>query len=136
MTLSCKVCEHQGVDISLKQLFVPQLWWSHCRCQDGIVIGNNTTPVSIEDFYYLATVDDTVKDDFGRSFPGNSAFNQSEQSVQCWGDNSVFVHTIDSCPAFQVSFWLVFSLLLAFCPFLALSDPYSPPLSLFPPSPT
>ena len=57
----------------------------------------------LDQFYYLATVDDTVKDDYGRSFPGNSAFDQGEQNVQCWGDNSVFVHIIDSCPAFQVS---------------------------------
>lgn len=74
-----------------------------CRCQDGLVIGNGTTPVNIDEFYYLATVNDAVTDDYGRTFPGNSAFNQSEQSVQCWNDsNSIFVHIIDSCPAFQV----------------------------------
>lgn len=74
-----------------------------CRCQDGLVIGNGTTPVNIDEFYYLATVNDTVTDDYGRTFPGNSAFNQSEQSVQCWNDsNSIFVHIIDSCPAYQV----------------------------------
>ncbi len=74
-----------------------------CRCQDGLVIGNGTTPVNIDEFYYLATVNDTVTDDYGRTFPGNSAFNQSEQSVQCWDDsNSIFVHIIDSCPAYQV----------------------------------
>ena len=74
-----------------------------CRCQDGLVIGNGTTPVNIDEFYYLATVNDTVTDDYGRTFPGNSAFNQSEQSVQCWNDSSsIFVHIIDSCPAYQV----------------------------------
>ncbi|KAL3160371.1 hypothetical protein ABBQ32_010699 [Trebouxia sp. C0010 RCD-2024] len=72
------------------------------RCQNGIVIGNGTTPVSTNDFYYLASVDATVKDDFNRSFPGNAAFDQAEQDVQCWGNNSVFVHVIDSCPAFQI----------------------------------
>ena len=67
------------------------------------MIGNGTTPVNISEFYYLATVDDTIKDDYNRSFPGNSAFNQSEQSVQCYNDsNSIFVHIIDSCPAFQI----------------------------------
>lgn len=74
------------------------------------MIGNGTTPVSTNDFYYLASVDATVKDDFNRSFPGNAAFDQAEQDVQCWGNNSVFVHVIDSCPAFQVTltlpFWL------------------------------
>ena len=74
-----------------------------CRCQNGLVIGNGTTPVSIDDFYYLATVNNTVPDDFGRSFPGNSAEAQREQNVQCWNEsNSVFVHIIDSCPAYQV----------------------------------
>ncbi|KAL0044907.1 hypothetical protein WJX82_001789 [Trebouxia sp. C0006] len=73
------------------------------RCQDGLVIGNGTTPVNIDEFYYLATVNDTVTDDYGRTFPGNSAFNQSEQSVQCWNDSSsIFVHIIDSCPAYQI----------------------------------
>lgn len=54
-------------------------------------------------------MDATVKDDFNRSFPGNAAFDQAEQDVQCWGNNSVFVHVIDSCPAFQVSLTLPFA---------------------------
>ena len=93
------------------------------RCQDGIVIGNDTTPVSIDDFYYLASVDDTVKDDFNRSFPGNAAFDEAQQDVQCWGNNSVFVHVIDSCPASQVSLTLPLRLLccVSVCPLLPFS---------------
>ena len=38
-------------------------------------------PVSIKSFYYLAGVDATPKDDFGRSFPGEGFL---ERGSLCW----------------------------------------------------
>ena len=62
----------------------------------------------LQDFYYLAGVNSTVKDSYGRSFPGNPLESVNEQFVRCWNatDNngttpSVTVHIVDNCPAVQ-----------------------------------
>ncbi len=43
------------------------------RCKPGLVIGNGTTPVSTETFYYMPSVSTSVKDTQGRTWPGNDA---------------------------------------------------------------
>ena len=62
----------------------------------------------LQDFYYLAGVNSTVQDTYGRSFPGNPLEAHNQQFVRCWNatDNngttpSVTVHIIDNCPAVQ-----------------------------------
>lgn len=77
------------------------------RCQDGLVPGNGTTPIPISQFFYQASVNTTIKDDFGRSYPGNSAEAQGLQNVTCYRNPdgskpSVVVHIIDTCPAYQL----------------------------------
>ena len=62
----------------------------------------------LQEFYYLAGVNSTVKDIYGRSFPGNPLESVNQQFVRCWNatDNngttpSVTVHIVDNCPAVQ-----------------------------------
>ncbi|KAK9806098.1 hypothetical protein WJX72_001303 [[Myrmecia] bisecta] len=61
------------------------------RCKPGIVIGNTTAPlhVDLQSPDYLAGVNSTVKDTYGRSFPGNAAEAQSEQDVICWAGSTL-----------------------------------------------
>lgn len=73
------------------------------RCRDGVVLGNNDLPVSLDEFFVLEDVNSTVKDSQGRSFPGNAGKANNQQIVKCWNaSQSVVVTIIDSCPAVQI----------------------------------
>ncbi|KAK9817073.1 hypothetical protein WJX72_009058 [[Myrmecia] bisecta] len=72
------------------------------RCKPGLVPGNGSQPqpVDIHSPNYLAGVNSTVKDTYGRSYPGNAAEAQGFNDVDCWNASTV-VHIVDNCPAFQ-----------------------------------
>lgn len=71
------------------------------RCKSGLVMDRGA-PLNISKLYYMAGVDASVKDTYGRSFPGNAREKDWLQAVKCWNDSSsIFVRVGDSCPCQQ-----------------------------------
>ena len=70
------------------------------KCKEGLLIGNDGKPKSIGgEFKYMPSINGSVTDTAGRTFPGNRAEGQGEQYVKCWNKSSIVVKIVDNCPA-------------------------------------
>ncbi|KAK9787725.1 hypothetical protein WJX73_002165 [Symbiochloris irregularis] len=82
------------------------------RCATGTVVGNYTNsgsaiPFNTSNGFTEPNLDEaTVKDDYGRVYPGNDLKSEDELFVQCWNDTlglttpskSIYITVTDNCP--------------------------------------
>eukprot|EP00798_Chlamydomonas_sp_ICE-L_P020256 gene20256-27010_t len=80
------------------------------KCVDGLIYEDKDTVSDISSGLFqgdpmrpiLADIASDLKDEQGRSWPGNPAAEDGQQYTKCWSDKSIRVRIVDSCPCKQV----------------------------------
>eukprot|EP00882_Tetradesmus_deserticola_P029331 GHRQ01032846.1.p1 GENE.GHRQ01032846.1~~GHRQ01032846.1.p1 ORF type:complete len:418 (+),score=138.10 GHRQ01032846.1:407-1660(+) len=73
------------------------------RCKEGLVKDNDGGPLKKDAIFYLPKVSRTLKDTYGRKWPGNPAEAAGELYTKCWNSSrEITVRITDTCPCTQV----------------------------------